>query len=334
VKRLLLLGGGHAHALVLRELRRKPLPGTEVTLVTEFPMHTYSGMLPGHIAGHYPPSDLQIDLARLAREAGAVLVLDRAEGLDPERRIARLESGQKLPYDLLSLNLGSVPAGAPPGLGAKPFETFIARWNNEGMKAKRIAVVGAGAAGVELAMAMRHRRPDASVVLVSDRFAFGGRLEERIRAALSRCGVELRLGESKADAEFTVWATGPAAQPWLRHSGLAVDEKGFVFVYPSLRAVSHPDVFAAGDTATIKESRHPKSGVFAVRHAPVLLENLRRTLAGEDLQAYEPQKKHLALVSCGAKYAIASRGEWSVEGTWAWRWKDWIDRRWIERFRG
>jgi selenide,water dikinase len=334
VTRLLLLGGGHAHALVLRELRRKPLPGVEVTLATEFPVHTYSGMLPGLIAGHYADSDLQIDLARLAREAGAVVVLDRAEGLDPERRIVRLESGTKLPYDLLSLNLGSVPAGAPPGLGAKPFETFIGRWNAEGMKAKKIAVVGAGAAGVELAMAMRHRRPDASVVLVSDKLAFSGSLEERIRAALSRCGVELRLGESKADAEFTVWATGPAAQPWLRQSGLAVDENGFVFVTPWLHSVSHADVFAAGDTATMKESRHPKSGVFAVRHAPVLLENLRRTLAGEDLQAYEPQKKQLALISCGAKHAIASRGHWSTEGSWIWWWKDWVDRRWIAGFAG
>ena len=332
MKQLLLLGGGHAHALVLRELGRKPLPGVEVTLATEFPVHTYSGMLPGLIAGHYNQTDLQIDLARLAREAGAALLLDRAVGLDPERRIVRFESGTKLSYDLLSLNLGSVPAGAPPGLGAKPFETFIARWNDVGMKAKRIAVVGAGAAGVELAMAMRYRRPDASVVLVSDKLAFSGRLEERIRAALSRCGVELRIGESKADAEFTVWTTGPAAQAWLRQSGLAADENGFVFVTPWLRSVSHADVFAAGDTATIKESRHPKSGVFAVRHAPVLLENLSRTLAGEPLRTYMPQQKQLALISCGAKHAIASRGDWTAEGAWAWWWKDWVDRRWIARF--
>ncbi len=331
MKRLLLLGGGHAHALVLRELRNKPLPGVEVTLATEFPVHTYSGMLPGLIAGHYQESGLQIDLARLARESGAILVLDRAAALDPNRRSVHLESGAKLPYDLLSLNLGSVPAGAPPGLGAKPFETFIARWNSEGMKAKRIAVVGGGAAGVELAMAMRHRRPDASVVLVSDKLAFSGRLEERIRAALSRCGVDLRLGESKADAEFTVWATGPASQPWLRQSGVAVDEQGFVFVNASLRS-SDPVVFAAGDSATIKESPHPKSGVFAVRHAPVLLENLRRTLAGEELRTYEPQQKYLALISCGGKYAIASRGDWTAEGAWVWWWKDWLDRRWVARF--
>jgi selenide,water dikinase len=202
------------------------------------------------------------------------------------------------------------------------------------MKAKRIGVIGGGAAGVELAMAMRHRRPDASVVLVSDKLAFSGRLEERIRTALSRLGIEVRLGSSTADAEFVVWATGAAPQPWLRKSGLSVDEKGFVPVNATLRSVSHADVFAAGDTATLTHAPHPKSGVFAVRHAPVLLENLRRALAGASLKTYLPQKRHLALISCGGKYAIASRGGWTAEGAWVWRWKDWLDSRWIGRFAG
>lgn len=353
MKRLVLLGGGHAHAFLLNELRTKPLAGAALTLVSPYPVQTYSGMLPGLIAGHYCALDLQIDLARLSRETGAVLLLDRAVGLDAGKRTVLLERGDPIEYDLLSLNTGSVtdtrvPGSAEFALAAKPFEPFLQRWESARGTAKRFAVAGSGAAGVELAMAIRHRRPDAPVVLFSERNMFEGRFAERIRDALARCGVEVRPGapveqlargqvlraNGKDEAfDLVIWSTGAAAEPWLAGSGLAVDSRGFALVDGSLQSVSHPGVFAAGDAATLRDAPHPKSGVYAVRHAPVLLENLRRTLRGEPTLSYAPQRKQLALISCGGKYAIASRGGWSAEGGWAWRWKDWLDRRWIARFR-
>ncbi len=353
MKRLVLLGGGHAHAFLLNELRTKPLAGAAITLVSPYPVQTYSGMLPGLIAGHYSAPDLQIDLARLSRETGAVLLLDRAVGLDAAKRIVHLERSGEIPYDLLSLNTGSVtdtrvPGSAEFALPAKPFEPFLHRWESARESAKRFAVAGSGAAGVELAMAIRFRRPDAPVVLFSERSMFEGRFAGRIRDALARCGVELRPGapveklergpvlraNGKDEAfDLVIWSTGATAEPWLARSGLAVDERGFVLVDRALRSVSHPAVFAAGDAATLRDAPHPKSGVYAVRHAPVLLGNLRRTLRGEPALAYAPQRDQLALISCGGKYAIASRGRWSAEGAWAWRWKDWLDRRWIARFR-
>ena len=101
---------------------------------------------------------------------------------------------------------------------------------------------------------------------------------------------------------------------------------------PDLRSVSHPDVFAAGDNASLEGPALPKSGVYAVRQGAVLAENLKLALTGKELRRYVPQKESLSLISCGAKYAIASRGGWSAEGRWAWYWKDWLDRRWIARF--
>ena len=130
-----------------------------------------------------------------------------------------------------------------------------------------------------------------------------------------------------------VLATGAAPQPWLRESGLATDQRGFVLVHSTLQSISHPEVFALGDCATLGAAPHPRSGVYSVRHGESLAENLRRLFAGAALEPYVPQRDALALISCGARYAIAERGAWSAQGRWVWWWKDRIDRRWIESFR-
>jgi len=351
--RLVLLGGGHAHALVLLKLGNFLPKDLEVKLVTPHPVHTYSGMVPGVVAGHYAVSEAQIDLARLCNRAGVALVLDQIAGLDAGNKQLALANSGKLEFDVLSLDLGSLPnfSGVPGArehaLGVKPFEAFMRHWEAHGLSARRIAVAGAGAAGIEMAMALRHRLPSAKVFLYSDRPMFSGAVAARLERALGRCGVELQSNTAVAALEpgpvvvtqqereacdLVLWTAGAAPQPWLQQSGLQTDEAGFVLVDPALRSVSHPDVFAAGDCATLRDARHPKSGVYAVRHAPVLLENLRNTVEGKTLETYHPQARQLALISCGAKYAIASRGGWSAEGAWVWRWKDWLDRRWVARF--
>jgi pyridine nucleotide-disulfide oxidoreductase family protein len=321
--RLLLLGGGHAHAVVLRELR-----GGDVTLVAPYPHHTYSGMVPGFVAGHYRLEEIRIDLAKLAARAGAKLVIGKVGFLDATKRVARLENGRDIPYDIASLNLGSASGAPAYAVPAKPFEPFLETWLEMKDRVKSVAVVGAGAAGVELSMAIAHRTA-ARVVLFSDRPG----VAPRTGRALRRIGVELRAGvtfsdEQRAGFDLVVWTAGAQALPWLRDSGLATDERGFVLVDDKLRSVSHPEVFAAGDCATLRDAPHPKSGVYAVRHGAVLAHNLR----GGALRSYAPQRHALALLSCGARYAVAEWNGWSAEGAWAWRWKDRIDRRWIAGF--
>jgi len=336
VTRILLLGGGHAHALVLRRFRKFLSKYLEVVLVSADAVHTYSGMVPGVVAGHYAAAEAQIDLARLARDAGARFVQGRVLRLDPDAKHAVLESGERLGYKVLSLNLGSAPAGLAAGaIPAKPFEAFFARWRElleQRERAPRIAVVGAGAGGVELAMAMKFALAGrGEVVLFSDRDVFPPAVSARVRRALGRLAIEVRAGEPAAfDATF--WVTGPAAPPMLRESGLRTDDRGYVLVDASLRSVSHPDVFAAGDNASLEGAALPKSGVYAVRQGAVLAENLKRVVRGMEMRDYVPQRASLSLISCGAKYAIASRGGWSAEGRWAWWWKDWIDRRWLRGF--
>jgi selenide,water dikinase len=343
--RLVLLGGGHAHALVLLKFRHFISKYLKVVLVNAGPVHTYSGMVPGVIAGHYTPAEAQIDLARLASGAGAQLVQGRLVSLDPAEKLVVLADGGTLHYDVLSLNLGSAPEGAGARvIPVKPFDRFVARWRSllaDGPAAPRVAVAGGGAGGVELAMAMKYaldrRATGGSVVVFSDRNVFPAAIAARIRAAFDRLAIEWRANtratgiEPGFDAIF--WATGAAALPELRDAGLRTDERGFVRVDASLRSVSHPDVFAAGDCAALEGAILPKSGVYAVRQGTVLAENLTRAVRGMAMLDYHPQPEILSLISCGAKYAIASRGGWSAEGRWAWLWKDWLDRRWIARFR-
>jgi NADH dehydrogenase FAD-containing subunit len=322
VRRVLLVGGGHAHAWVLRE----GVAG-EVTLVTPYPHHTYSGMLPGYVAGHYAAGEIRIDIAALAAGAGVRLVLGRVTALQADRRVARLEDGTEIGYDLASLDVGSEATAPAPALAAKPFEPFMARWEEIRGAVREVIVVGAGAAGVELAMAVAYCTR-ARTTLYSDRPMFRPGLARRIARQLDANGVALResayAGES---ADLVLWTAGAAALPWLRESGLALDERGFVLVDAQLRSVSHPEVFAVGDCATLRDAPHPKSGVYAVRHAPVLAMNLRGAR-----RRFVPQRRALALLSCGGRYAIGDWGGASWEGAWVWRWKDRLDRRWVEGF--
>jgi len=299
--------------------------------VTPYPHHTYSGMLPGYVAGHYAAEEIRIDVAALCARAGVRLVLGRVAALHADRRVAQLEDGTEIEYDIASLDVGSEAAAPAFALAAKPFEPFRARWEEVRDSLRRVAVVGAGAAGVEMAMAIGSGS-GARVTLYSDRSMFRPALARRIARQLDANGVEL-LPQAYAEgtgspSDLVVWTAGATALPWLRTSGLAVDERGFVLVDETLRSVSHPEVLAAGDCATLRDAPHPKSGVYAVRHAPVLAMNLR----GAKLR-FVPQWRALSLLSCGARYAIAEWGGVSWEGAWVWRWKDRIDRRWVERFR-
>ncbi len=360
MRRLVLLGGGHAHVLVLLSFADFVSRNLDVKLVTPGSLHTYSGMVPGVVAGHYAVAEAQIDLAPLAARAGVELVLGSVSSIDLAAKNAVLENGRAIQYDIASLNLGSLPdfSGAPGArehaIAAKPFEPFLKCWSElllKGLKAPRIAIAGAGAGGVEIAMAMKFalasRGMAGEVVLFSDRNMFSPDVAERIARALRKCGVQLRTatpvlsvnagpvvasssGSESFDALF--WTAGAAPPPLLRASGIACDSRGFARVERTLRSVSHPEVFAAGDSAAFDTDDVPKSGVYAVRQGALLAKNLKRAVLGETPDRYQPQSKALALISCGGKYAVASRGNWSAEGSWAWWWKDWLDRRWIARF--
>ncbi len=367
MKRLLLIGGGHSHVAVLRDFGERPVPDVEMVLMNPGRYAPYSGMIPGLIAGDYDLLQCHIDLAQLSGYARARLIDDRATRIDLAARRVSLASGGSAHYDLLSIDVGSTSAGADVAgvfdhaVSVKPIEGLLAaveklRERARGGSLGRIAVVGAGAAGIEVALTLQHRLRSetaalpAFLILTDTPHVLPGhegrarRILERILgergvevlagmpvAAVTADGLDLAGGrEVRADA--VIWATGAGAASWLRATGLALDSRGFVAVDRTLRSTSHLNVFAAGDCATRVEDPQPKSGVFAVRQGPALAANLRRALAGEAPVPFVTSSRALALLNCGNRYAVASRGGIALEGRWVWHWKDWIDRRFMARY--
>lgn len=355
---LVLLGGGHSHVQVLRRLGMRPIPGVRVTLVSRESFTPYSGMLPGHVAGHYHWRDIHIDLGPLARFAGARFVPDEVRGLDADGRRLVLAGHPELRYDLLSVNSGAVPAAANEvGMPVKPIGRFLPRWREVRERAvagERVTLIGGGAAGVELALAMRRTLPaGVRLSLLSDELLAGHApgAVRHLRRALVAAGVEVAEGfrvrtaqaaaggalvigsdERRHQTDHLFWVTGVEAPAWVTESGLATDEGGFIAVDRHLRSLSHPEVFAAGDVAALCGQPRPKSGVFAVRQGPVLTANLRRAVQGGRLTRYRAQRRALAIIGTGDGSAVASRGALWAAGRWVWRWKDWIDRRFMARF--
>jgi selenide,water dikinase len=157
-------------------------------------------------------------------------------------------------------------------------------------------------------------------------------LETNHRVTSVAAGLIKRDNAPPIAADYILWAAGAAAPAWLSASGLRTDSGGYVLVNEQLQSLSHPEVFAAGDAATMAGHPRPKSGVYAVRQGPPLARNLRRALSGEALVRYTPQRMALALISTGNRHAVASYAGLAVEGAWVWRWKDFVDRRFVAKY--
>ncbi|MGF1491791.1 MAG: selenide, water dikinase SelD [Microcoleaceae cyanobacterium] len=380
-KNLVLIGGGHSHAIALKQLGMNPLSGVRLTLITNVSHTPYSGMLPGYVAGLYDFDDCHIDLYRLARFADACLVVGRAVGLDLERNQVLCEQHPPIGFDVLSIDIGSTPVNIDvPGaleyaIPVKPIAQFLQTWDQVQTSIRqhpeqpiRLGIVGGGAGGVELAFGVEGclrriyqaaQQPLNSLEL--HLFQRGHRLiperhpwvSRQVQRLLRQRRVRLHLRENvtaiQADAQGTkqvqcesglkiecdqvFWVTQAGAAPWLRQSGLATDERGFIQVNHYLQSLSHPHIFAAGDIATMVNHPRPKAGVFAVRQGQPLFENLQRAVQGQPLQSFTPQKQFLILIGTGDERAIASRGRFGFgPNWWLWWWKDWIDRKFMDQF--
>jgi len=373
IPHVVLIGGGHSHVAVLEGLGRRPLPGARVTLISRDVKTPYSGMLPGLIAGHYTRDEAHIDLEPLARVAGVEAVFDEAVGLDLVTRRVHCLARPPIGYDVLSINIGATPNTRVPGslehaVPVKPIDRFLGRWDavcarlHEASAPRRVAVVGGGAGGVELLLAVQYRmrtqlaREGRSAAHLEYHLFTAGdtilpthnaTVRRVFRRILEQRGVVVHAGRAVTEvlagrlrtsdgvthgADEILWTTEASAAPWLGEAGLAVDAEGFVRVSSRLQSISHPEVFAAGDVIAMAGMPLPKSGVFAVRQGPPLGRNLRRAVMGRPLTSYVPQRTFLNLISTGDKYAVASRGRLALQGAWVWRMKDWIDRRFVRRF--
>lgn len=384
VKHLVLIGGGHSHLSVLRQFGMKPIPGLALTLISREVVTPYSGSMPAFIAGDYSFDDMHIDLRPLAQFAGARLIQTEVQHIDLDQRIITFDDRPDLPFDLLSLNIGSRPkrdliAGASEhALAVKPIDRFLESWETikteavtaiQAGKDYTLSIVGGGPASVELAFSMQvaiNKAAQSSANSKKGEKKEKGQLLLRIITAdshllnlhnergrqfalleLTRRGIEVVLNamviqidkgkviladESTLDSDAIIYATGASLPDWPFECGLQRSDDGFIEVGPSLQTSSHDFVFAAGDAATVKNEPRPKSGVYAVRQGKILAENLRRCATGRKLKTYFPQRQALALISMGNHEAIATRGKWFYSGKQMWRLKDFIDRRFVEKF--
>lgn len=372
---IVLVGGGHSHVAVLKRFGMKPIPGVRLTLVCRDTHTPYSGMLPGYIAGHYDFDDVHIDLSRLAAFAGARFFRDEAVGIGREQTKLHCRNRPSVPFDWLSINIGAapqlqrVPGASEHAVPVKPITGFDARWRQILSHVRshqpgrlRIAVVGAGAGGVELTLAMQYRlrnelsalgqNPDDLELHLFNADAYilpthNRRVRRWFAATLSERGVtvynntavsqvaagQLMAGNGQAfDADEIVWVTQAGGAAWLADTGLALNDDGFIRVRDTLQSVTDERIFAAGDIATMDNHPRPKSGVFAVRQGPPLATNLRRVVKSRQPKPFRPQSDWLALISTGDKQAVASRGNLGLAGAWLWRVKDRIDRRFMAQY--
>lgn len=350
---LVLLGGGHAHVSVLRKFAMKPEPGVRLTLISRDLQTPYSGMLPGCIAGIYAAEEIHINLGPLAAFANARLITAEVTGVDLQARAIQLQGRPPVKFDLLSINTGAEPA--PPYVDAvtvKPISTFLPKWQR--MKSDlrgtdHLAIIGAGAGGVELAFAARSVLPaDVKISLYGPNLLPGQNQKtiQRVSQLLAQKDITwvaerveghstetLQLTSGAAlNATHALWVTHVQAPQWIKAAGFKTDVDGFLSVDKHLQSTSHPGVFAAGDIAFLRDQPRPKAGVYAVRAGAVLADNLRRSVTRRALRPFRAQKNYLALLGDGQGKAIANRGSWSAYGRKWWFLKDRIDRNFVNKF--
>ncbi|MFT6389278.1 MAG: selenide,water dikinase [Cellvibrionaceae bacterium] len=362
---LVFIGGGHTHSLVLRMLAMKPIKNVRLTLITDTLLTPYSGMLPGYIAGHYSLEETHLDLNKLCKAAQVRLINGRVNGIDAVNKTIQLENQVSISYDKVSINTGSTPNVNIPGarefgVGVKPVSQLTAAWRK--LLAQKTeygtphwAIIGGGAAGIEMVLAIAHRFKQAGDALKLSLVQSGDTLlpdyhrnvQKQVAIALKLYRIELITGfrvsqvtkntiESNVgntlSIDQSIWCTPATAPTWPKVAGLDVDASGFIAVNEFLQSTSHNDVFACGDVATMVKSPRPKAGVFAVRSAPFLVKNLRAAFNQQTMTPLTLQTDFLSLISLGGKNAVGQRGWLSLKGKWVWRWKDKIDQKFMALF--
>ncbi|AVO53433.1 FAD-dependent oxidoreductase [Ectopseudomonas mendocina] len=350
---LLLAGAGHAHLGVLRRWALVERPPGRIGLLSPGPEAWYAGMLPGLISGRFNAADCRVELLALCRAAKVDLIEGQIASLDADMRCVQLSDGRSLQGEWLSLNVGAGMAIPPQQgdamqvLAARPIEALLAGWQQWQAEPRRMAILGGGAGGVELALALADKVPALALFCggsLLDGLAPGLRL--RALGHLRQRGVQVRehcpIGRIEDDwllsGDEPVWrgrrlllASGARPWLWLTASQLAKDAAGFVAIRPTLQCESHAQIFAVGDCASLDGMR--RSGRFAVRQAPVLAANLHAALHDRPLQHYRAQWQSVALLATGDGGALFGWHDWSAGGQLYGRYKDWLDQRFVKRHR-
>lgn len=364
---LVLVGGGHSQIAVLKQFGMNPIPGLRITMINNFISSSYSGMLPGYIAGTFTKEDTQIDLLKLCSFANSRLIIDRVIGLNSEKKYISLQNRTPIYYDTLSINTGGEPelnsiVGAKKyGVPIKPISNLIQVFEN--MKSKinkykniNFVIIGGGAGGIEIALSIKNYLNnqktliEKQVTLISkSKNLIGGHsalaklnatnflIENNINLISDNPVIEIgnnfvktKRG-TKIKSDFSVLVTSITAPKWISQSDLTLSDDGFIEVNNFLQS-SNENIFASGDVCSIKGKNLVKSGVYAVRQGTILSKNLRARILKLRYTSYKPQKTFLSLIGDGKSKAIFSWGPFSFKSKWSWMLKKFIDENFIKKY--
>ena len=366
-KTVVLVGAGNAHLVFVRRWRMGSLPGVAVVLVNEAPTVPYSAMVPALVSGDYRRDEMTIDLVRLCRAAGVRLIDERVAGLDPLAHRVLFADRAPLTYDVLSLGLGSVPtdmtrpAGPDFALTLRPLAELVRRLERidaeltANPRPFHLAVVGGGASGCELSLAIRNRlgrHPGFRITVLQSRDRllpqFPSRTARAFEEEFRERGImwrtnarvtggtpgELALVDGgKVSCDAVLWATPGSPPRLIRESGLATDTRGFLRVRETLQSEADPSVFGTGDCVSFTASPDlARSGVHAVRQGAVLYDNVTALQLDRPLRPFRPQRRCLYLLNTGDGAAVLNYGAIAWKARWVRRLKDRIDRKWVASF--
>lgn len=348
---LILVGAGHAHLGVLRRWALVERPKGRIALLNPTPHAWYSGRLPGLVAGRFAEDACRVALAPLCRAAKVELIECAINGLQADSRVLRLGYGRTLHSQWLSLDVGAGLLPPPQAgeamqvLAARPIDDFLAGWRGWQQEPRRLAILGGTPGSVELALAIAGQVPSLALFCGGPLLP-GQSLGLRLRALgyLRLRGVQVRehcpIGRIEDDwllsGDEPVWrgrrlllGSGARAWPWLRASGLACDAEGFVAIHDSLQSLSHPQIFAVGECATLLDV--PRSLSRSSRQGRILAGNLQAALQNQPLRLYRAPRQSLMLIASGDGGALLDWRGWSADGQFCGRCKDWLDQRFVRR---
>ncbi|VXC85594.1 NADH dehydrogenase, FAD-containing subunit [Pseudomonas sp. 8Z] len=348
---LILVGAGHAHLGVLRRWALVERPKGRIALLNCATHAWYTGRLPGLLAERFAEDDCQVALEPLCRAAKVELIECVMSGMDADACILRLADGRSLQSQWLSLDVGAGLLSPPQSgdamqvLATRPIDDFLAGWRQWQREPRRLAILGGTPGSVELALAIAGQVPNLALFCGGPLLP-GQSLGLRLRALgyLRLCGVQVRehcpIGRIEDDwllsGDEPVWrgrrlllASGARAWPWLRAAGLACDTEGFVAIHDSLQSLSHPQIFAVGECATLRDV--PRSLSRSSRQGRVLAGNLQAALHNQPLRLYRAPRQGLTLLASGDGGALLDWRGWSADGQFYGRCKDWLDQRFVRR---
>lgn len=366
MRRLVLVGGGHAHLNVIKSFRSFPREDLEIILISESEKQYYSGMVSGLLEGYYTEEEMSIDLPVFCENNDATFIRHRVDQFDPKSRVVYLEKGETIRYDYISFNIGSQTDVGRLVLNENSYLVKPLYWIRDlrdrvidicqiksSDEVVHILVIGTGAAGVEVGLAAKNlilsAGKNGKVTFIGSRERALHNFSPKAYKLLSELckedvwinntyvegvyeeSVVLNTGE-EIRYDLLVFSTGVRSSDLFKVSGMLCDQDGFMVVNDQLQSLEYPNIFGAGDCIRIDRYMGlEKNGVYAIRQSEILAENLKNIIGGSVLKSFNPQKKYLAILALKENLGLLIYGNIVRGGKLAFLVKKFIDTSYMKK---